>query len=171
MNRLVRSQTQLAVLVISVLGCASSQTATPDRAANLPRYDFAKLTGTDLALKILDHRAEATDSAEWVARLTADFSAVLSRVGVHIVPSATTVLEVRLLQARSDFESQQWKGCSKVAAELSPVAAGGHPISVSSDRCVTKSNLWGNATASRVLAQAYQDSLAELLSDLDRELR
>ncbi len=143
----------------------------PNAPASLADYEFSRLRGHAIALKILDHRADASDRAEWTSRLKADLTSALSRATVRVDPSASTTLDVWLLSARADFELAQWKGCTRLSAELSALPTVAGTIKVSSDRCVTKENLFGYATANRVLMQAYQNALAELLSNLDRELR
>ena len=164
-------KTVVALLVLGLLpGCASSRSTPPTTSAPLPQFDLLALQGHTVALTILDHRAEALNSQEWLARLQSDVSSVLVRAGVTIASSGEYHIELRLLQARSDFELGQWKGCAKLAAEITRF--GGLPVvNATADRCVTKSNLWGHATASRVLEQAYADALSELLSSLDHDLR
>lgn len=53
----------LTALALLLLGCASSSSTVPGDPASLPVFEFAKLHGQTVALKVLDHRAEASDRA------------------------------------------------------------------------------------------------------------
>jgi hypothetical protein len=178
----MRLERAVALALVAGLGlaCATSRSTTPRKVADLPRFQLARLKGQEVRVVVLDHRAEAVNSQEWVSRVVADLSAALTNAQAKVLAGdggsgdkpfpLGVVLEARILHLRSDFELGQWKGCAKLAVELR-MGDQAEPIAVEADRCVTKSNLWGYATASKVLSQAYQDAVAELLSSLDRQLR
>jgi hypothetical protein len=160
----------LLVLGALVTGCATSRSTPPGARAALPQFEFHALKGHTVRLTVLDHRAEASDSGEWVSSIRSDLTSALTRAGVTVSPSGDLNLEARLLEARSDFERSQWKGCAKIAAEVDGSSVS-PKATATAEKCVTKSNLWGYATAHRVLTQAYEDALSELLSNLDHDLR
>jgi hypothetical protein len=158
------------LLIASLSGCATSRSAPPTTQALLPRFELSALKGHTVDLTVLDHRAEATDTEQWIARLRADVGAARLRAGTTLAPSGEYHIELCLLQARSDFEFAQWKGCARIAADVTGPGVV-PPVAAVADKCVTKSNLWGSSTAGRVLQQAYNDALSELLSSLDHDLR
>jgi hypothetical protein len=156
------------LIALTVLGCATSRSNAPADATVLPRFEFSTLRGADLQLRVLDHRADPSETQAWAQRVTTDISGSLAEAGATLGRSGPTVLEVRIHHLRSDFENRQWKGCAKLAATLSRSAG---KIEAVGERCVTKSNLLGGASADNAMKLAYQDALAELLSSLDSQLR
>jgi hypothetical protein len=158
----------LLLCTMVAVGCATSRATAPSQATPLPRFQFVALQRAPVQLVVLDHRADAVQTEAWVRLLASDISRSLSSAGITVSPAATTVLEVRIHHLRADFENRQWKGCAKLTAALSKPE---RKVEAVGERCTTKSNLWGAATADNVMKLAYQDALAELLSSLDSQLR
>lgn len=159
-----------SVLLLAIMlgGCATSRATAPSKATQLPQFRFVALQRTAVQLLVLDHRAEAVHTEAWVQRVTSDISSSLLSAGITVSPSATTVLEVRINHLRADFENGQWKGCAKLVAAVSKPEK---KVEAVGERCTTKFNLWGRATADNVMRLAYQDAVAELLSSMDSQLR
>jgi hypothetical protein len=161
----VRSSVREALVVLILViggGCATSR-ATPPAVTELPSFAFAGLRGSPVTVMVLDQRPGERDP-EWTRRITADVTQALSASGAIVRPGSSTVLEVRLLKARSDFEDRQWNGCVELSGRLS------NGMTSSGEACVAKANLWGVATADNVLRLAYADALVKLLSALDAQL-
>jgi hypothetical protein len=151
------------LLVLLSLGCTSM--ATPPPPSELPSFSFSTLRGSPVHVVVLDQRAGERD-ARWTQRVESDLAQTLAAAGASVSPSASTRFEVRILRARSDFENRQWNGCVEVTGRV----VGSTSADASGSACVTKSNLWGKATADNVLRLAYQDAMVKMLSALDARL-
>jgi hypothetical protein len=134
----------------------------------MPKLAFNGLAGVPVKVRVLDHRADPAKSAEWVARVQSDVEAALRAAAVSVGGSPDNVFEIRINMARADFELGNWNGCAKLTADLT---RSGERRSATAERCVKKGNLWGYKTADNVTIMAYQDALAELLSNIDAQIR
>lgn len=161
------SRCVLFLVVFAALGCGTSRSTVPQAASDLPRFTFASLSGQQVSVRIVDHRAGG-ESDRWVTRVTDDVTTALETAGVSIQADAPTSFEVRVNVLRADFELGNWNGCAKLTGYVTGRPT---PLSAEGERCVKKGNLWGYKTADNVTALAYRDALVELLSALDAQLR
>lgn len=159
----------LATLLLVVFtACGTSRSTVPASATDMPRYTFPQLSGKQVALRVLDHRANAEQSGDWIQRVTTDVTTALRGAQVRVTDSAPVTVEIRLNALRADFELGNWNGCAKLSGQ---VEGTGKTATATAERCVKKANLWGYKTADNVVAMAYRDALVEMLSNLDEQLR
>jgi hypothetical protein len=156
------------LLLTALSACGTSRSTVPARATDLPRFTFSQLSGKQVALRVLDHRANVEQSGEWIQRVTTDVTTALHGAQIRVTDTAPVTMEIRLNTLRADFELGNWNGCARLSGQIEGT---GKPASAMAERCVKKANLYGYKTADNVVAMAYRDALAEMLSNLDDQLR
>lgn len=163
-----RSLAAFAALAIAAAGCSTSRSSVPAPTSDLPHFSFARLAGSPVTVRVLDHRSDPAQSTEWISRVASDVRDALRNAGVPVSDAAPNILEIRVNTLRSDFELGNWNGCAKLTGDLQ---MSGARLPITAERCVKKGNLWGYKTADNVMSMAYRDSLADFLSSLDSQLR
>lgn len=166
--RLLSNLVVAAVSFLILSGCGTSRASVPSDSAALPKFSFAALAGSPVTLRVVDHRADPARSTEWTARVRSDVEGALRAAGVTVGDSPDNVFEVRINNARADFELGNWNGCAKLTGDI---VRSGRRVTGTGEKCVKKGNLWGYKTADDVTTMAYRDALSELLSNLDAQLR
>jgi hypothetical protein len=151
--------------VLGLAGCASTRATPPRPLSNVPHFRYASLRRTPIAVAIEDVRGDQDESGELKERLRSDLSIALSSASVPVSPDAPITLRIRIVRYGANFALAEWKGC--VAFESRFIGANSEQPLVPVERCVSRFNALGAATADDVLSDAYGEAVAEFLRRLD----